>query len=476
MKQSRASDDLLAKMTRLHPLMIDLSLGRIERLLGKLGSPEKHLAPVVHVAGTNGKGSVTAFLKAMLEAAGLRVGAYTSPHLVDFHERITLPSGTPRARAADEHPSAPISETKLVDILTRVLDVNAGEAITFFEITTAAAFLAFSEADCDIVILEVGLGGRFDTTNVIANPALTIITPVSMDHMDKLGGSLAKIAFEKAGILKSGVAAVIAAQPMEALITIEQVATEIGAPLVVWGRDYDAYEQNGRMIFQGKDLLLDLNLPTLMGRHQIRNAGVAVASAVELRRVLPQLQDRLSDRAIERGISKVRWPARLQRLNEREFAGLSRRLPRESELWLDGGHNEAAGQALAQAMADLEERAPKPLLLVVGMMAQKDAAGFLKPFAGLARQIIAVPIAAAGEAGQDAAELGAIAAQLGFSSTTVADINEAIDLSGSLIHEPVRILICGSLYLAGSILAQIRGVAMSPFFVEEDGARWHQAE
>lgn len=465
----RASDDLLAKMTQLHPLMIDLSLERIKRLLLALGSPEKHIAPVVHIAGTNGKGSVVAFLKAMLEAAGQRVATYTSPHLVEFHERITLPSDTSGHGGRDASPrSSAISEAKLVDVLARALKVNAGAPITFFEITTAAAFLAFSEADCDVVLLEVGLGGRFDTTNVIAAPALSIITPVSMDHVDKLGASLADIAYEKAGILKPGVPAIIAAQPDAALHVIEQVARKISAPLYLWGRDFDAYEQSGRLIYQGEGLLLDLSLPSLMGRHQLRNAGVAVAGALQLRHRVPGLKEDLIDEAIERGLIEAQWPARLQRLDNNNGAGaMLRRLPCESELWLDGGHNEAAGKALAQAMADLEERAAKPLALVVGMMGQKDAAGFLKPFVGLARHVIAVPIVEAGEAGHNAEELCAIAAQLGFTAEAVADPGAAVARTGALVNEPLRVLICGSLYLAGSVLARNHGIEMSPFGPEE---------
>ena len=270
----RTSDDVLAELKTLHPRLIDLSLGRIEALLAKLGNPQDRLPPVIHVAGTNGKGSCTAFLKAMLEAAGKRVHTYTSPHLVRFHERIELAGADGKAR--------PISESELVARLLHAQRINAGEPITYFEITTAAAFLAFAEHPADALILEVGLGGRLDATNVVARPALSVIMPVSMDHTDKLGATLADIAREKAGILKAGVPAVIAVQPPEALEVITDVAQRLGAPLSLWGEDYEAFEQRGRLVFQSAERLLDLPLPALMGHHQIANAGTAVAAALHL--------------------------------------------------------------------------------------------------------------------------------------------------------------------------------------------------
>src|SRR5262245_30851196 len=351
----RTSDELLAELKGLHPRLIDLSLGRIEGLLAKLGHPERRLPPVIHVAGTNGKGSVTAFLKAMLEAAGLRVHVYTSPHLVRFHERIALagPVAGPDGRAR------PIGETELVERLTEVQRINAGESITFFEITTAAALLAFAEAPADAVILEVGLGGRLDATNVVARPALSVITPVSLDHVDKLGATVAEIAREKAGILKTGTAAVVSAQPPEALDAIRARAREVVAPLSIWGEDFEAFEQNGRLVFQSPERLLDLPLPALIGQHQIGNAGTDVAAALRLKWL------GLDDASIEQGLRQVRWPARMQRLDD---GPLVRLLSPGSELWLDGGHNPAGGQAIAQTLAELDERAPKEVSLVAGMM------------------------------------------------------------------------------------------------------------
>jgi len=437
----RTSDDVLAQLKTLHPRLIDLSLDRIEALLAKLGNPQDRLPPVIHIAGTNGKGSCTAFLKAMLEAAGKRVHVYTSPHLVRFHERIELAGADSRAQ--------PISESELVDRLLHAQRINAGEPITYFEITTAAAFLAFAEHPADAVILEVGLGGRLDATNVVARPALSVIMPISMDHTDKLGFTLADIAREKAGILKAGVPALIAVQPPEALDVITDVAHRLGAPLSLWGEDYEAFEQRGRLVFQSAERLLDLPLPALMGHHQIANAGTAVAAALHLD------QFAIGHSAIERGLLDVRWPARMQQLNN---GVLSRLLMPGSELWLDGGHNVAGGQAVAQTLAELEERAPKPVALVLGMMGQKDAHGFLEHFRGLVRRVVTVPIPGGPETAHEPGELAAIAASIGFNAEPASDVETAIRRLQESEEEPLRILICGSLYLAGHVLALQEGV------------------
>jgi dihydrofolate synthase / folylpolyglutamate synthase len=289
------STTLLAELKTLHPLLIDLSLGRIEGLLARLGHPERRLSPVVHIAGTNGKGSTTAYLKAFFEAAGKRVHIYTSPHLVRFHERISVPGADGISR--------PISEAMLVTLLQRVAATNAGAPMTFFEITTAAALLAFAEIPADAVILEVGLGGRLDATNVIARPALTVLTPIAMDHADKLGDTIEKIAYEKAGILKPDVTSIVGPQPPEALDVIRARARAVRAQLITWGEDFDAFEQNGRLLFQSEDELTDLPLPALVGPHQIINAGVSIAAAQHLRSL------GITDRAIEKGLGTVRWPA-----------------------------------------------------------------------------------------------------------------------------------------------------------------------
>jgi len=437
----RTSDQVLAELRKLHPRLIDLSLGRIERLLARLGNPQTRLPPVIHIAGTNGKGSVSAFLKAMLEAAGKRAHVYTSPHLVRFNERIVL--------ASPDGPAHPIGEAGLVELLERTGRINAGDPITFFEITTAAAFLAFAEHPADALILEVGLGGRLDTTNVVERPALCVITPISLDHQDKLGATLAEIAGEKAGILKQGASAVVARQPDEAMQAIAARARQVGAPLVVWGADYEAFEQRGRLVYQSAERLMDLPLPGLMGQHQIGNAGTSIAAALQLRGL------GISDAAIEQGLLQVRWPARMQRLDN---GPLSRVLAPGSELWLDGAHNPAGAEALAQTIAELEERAPKPVGLVIGMMGQKDAAGYLSHFRGLVRRIVTVPIPGAHEAPHDPIALAKLAASLGLVADAAPDVEAAIARLQKVEAGPLRVLICGSLYLAGHVLALQDGV------------------
>lgn len=435
-------DEILARLKQLHPLSIDLSLGRIERLLADLGHPEQRLPPVLHIAGTNGKGSATAYLKAMLQAAGHRVHVYTSPHLVRFNERIEI-----------AHPDGaqPIDEEQLGDLLERVERINAGRPITFFEITTAAALLAFTEHPADATILEVGLGGRLDTTNVVSRPAVTAITSISMDHAERLGGTLEAIAYEKAGILKQGVPAVIARQPAEVERVINARAAEVGATLIRAGQEFDAYRQNGRLVFQSEDRLLDLPLPALIGRHQIGNAGVAIAAALAARPLA------IGEKAIAKGLSTARWPARMQRLTSGPLVDL---VGPDAELWLDGGHNPAAGVALAETLADLDERSSRPVSLVVGMMGQKDAAGYLAPFRNLVVEIITVPIPGAHEAPLSPDRLAEIARGLGFRAEAAASVEAALRRIRSLRKGPGRVMICGSLYLAGHVLALQEGVAV----------------
>jgi len=441
MRNTATSSELLAELKLLHPKLIDLSLGRIERLLAKLGDPHKRLPPVVHIAGTNGKGSTTALLRAMLEAAGVRVHAYTSPHLVQFHERIVLANQAGR--------SGPIQEQALVDVLSRTQACNDGDDITQFEITTAAAMLAFAETPADVLLLEVGLGGRLDATNVVARPELTVITPISIDHTDKLGTTLAEIAAEKAGILKPGIRAIVSKQQTEAADVIEDTAHELAAPLELWGRDFDAYEQNGRLVVQCEDQLLDLPLPALVGPHQICNAGTAVVAALRLKSV------QVDESAIAKGLSLVQWPARMQRFSEGPLFDL---LSHGSELWLDGGHNPAAADMLAQTAADLEERSPRPLFLVVGMMGLKDVSGFLARFEGLARSVFAVPVPGAHEQPLKPAAIVAAAEKLGISAHETASVEAALHAIDRQHMGPKRVLVCGSLYLAGHVLAQQSGV------------------
>jgi dihydrofolate synthase/folylpolyglutamate synthase len=433
------SDALLAEMLLLHPKLIDLSLGRVERLLNKVGNPHLRLPPIVHIAGTNGKGSVTAYLKAMIEASGRRVHIYTSPHLVRFHERISL--------AGDDGRSRPVNEKELVDILMRVRAVNDGDDITQFEITTVAAFLAFAETKADVLLLEVGLGGRLDATNVIAKPAVTVITPVSMDHSEKLGPTLPKIAAEKAGILKRGAPGIIAQQLDEVLDVIEARAKTVHAPLQVWGREFEAFEQSGRLVFNRDTGVLDLPLPALIGRHQIVNAGTAVAAYLALMERLPDIG--LNELGIEQGLRSVEWPARMQRLTN---GPLPKILGDDAELWLDGGHNPAAGEVLADTLASFEERAPKPVILVVGMMGQKDALGFLAPFRGLVRAIYTVPIPQAHEQPHSQEKLAEVARSAGLQAFERDGVIEALQTIAQQHKGPKRVLICGSLYLAGHVL------------------------
>jgi dihydrofolate synthase / folylpolyglutamate synthase len=424
---------LLERLKQLHPQSIDLSLGRIERLLERLGHPQDKLPPVVHIAGTNGKGSTLAFLRATAEALGKGVHVYTSPHLVNFHERIVL---------AGPHGARPVPEDVLVDCLARAEAANDGDLITLFEITTAAAFLAFSEAPADLLLLETGLGGRLDATNVVKKPMLTAITPISIDHVSFLGETLAEIAGEKAGILKPGVPCVVGTQETEAFEVIERKAEEVGAPLQVAGRDFDTFEQHGRLVFQTASRLLDLPLPRLNGRHQIGNAGLAIAAASIV------FGDALSTRALENGLTQARWPARMERL---EVGGLHALAGEDTEIWLDGGHNAAGGQVIAHALAELEERVPKPVHLIWGMMETKDAHAFIAPFKGLVERVFTVPIPDEPNAfGPE--QLAKIAELEGFDAVPTSGVQDALAASRQRLHEPARVLICGSLYLAGHVL------------------------
>ncbi|HVH02440.1 MAG TPA: folylpolyglutamate synthase/dihydrofolate synthase family protein [Amaricoccus sp.] len=417
---SPGSDAVLDRLTALHPKVIDLSLGRIERLLAALGHPERRLPPVVHVAGTNGKGSVVATLRAGLEAGGARVHAYTSPHLARFHERIRLAGRL-------------IDEDALTGLLERCEAANGEAPITFFEITTAAAFLAMAETPADWCLLEVGLGGRLDATNVVDRPRLTVVTPVSLDHQGYLGETLAEIAREKAGILKRRVPCIVGWQPPEALAEIEARAEAVGAPLAIANRDWQVWEEHGRMAFLDQSGLLDLPRPRLIGAHQVANAGIALAALRALG---------ADEAACAAAVAQAEWPARLQRLRHGplvEAAGAA-------ELWLDGGHNPAAGEALAEALSRLP---PRSLHLVCGMLSTKDVEGFLRPLAGEAVDLAAVTIP--GEAATLPAEATAAAARaVGLPAAPAAGVAEAVAAGA---RDPgARILICGSLYLAGQVL------------------------
>jgi len=429
-------DSIVARLTALHPKRIDLSLDRLQRLLAALDHPEKKLPPVIHVAGTNGKGSTVAFLRAILEAAGQRVHAYTSPHLVRFNERFRI--GGPGG-------SKLVSDEELVATMEECERANAGGRITVFEITTAAGLMLFARHPADVLLLEVGLGGRLDATNVIDNPVATIITRISIDHTDFLGDSLDKIAAEKAGILKRGVPAIIASQPRDALAVIERQAARLGVPLKVAGESWTATEERGRLVYQDETGLLDLPPPKLYGRHQFENAGLAIAALRAIKKfVVPPA-------AYDAGMVKAEWPARLHRLGQGRLVDLA---PAGSELWLDGGHNPDGGRAIAAALADLEERVSRPLVLIVGMLASKDCEGFLSNFAGLARRMIAVPVPGV-ETGLSATTVADTARAIGLSATTRESLTEALVAARKLdLDPPPRILITGSLYLAGEVLRE----------------------
>lgn len=431
-----SSDEILTRLMRLHPKAIDLSLDRMRLLLERLGHPERRLPPVFHVAGTNGKGSTCAFLRAMLEAAGYRVHVYTSPHLVRFHERIRLAG-------------ALVSEDALQMLLDECERAAAETPITFFEITTAAALLAFARVPADALILEVGLGGRLDATNVIDAPLVSVITPVGLDHQHFLGDTIELIAGEKAGIIKSGRPVVVAPQMSEALSVIAREAEALGAPMIVWGQDFSAHEERGRMVYQDAGGVMDLPPPKLIGGHQIENAATAIA-AIKAQDVFD-----VGDAAIERGVANVAWPARMQRIT---YGPLTADAPEGSEIWLDGGHNPHAGAAVAAALADLEDQRPRPLYMIVGMLNTKDPGGFLAHFRTLARHVSTITIP--GEA--NALGAGALydaARAVGLKADPAEDLGDAIDQIGARVmldegEVPPRILICGSLYLAGAVLAQ----------------------
>jgi len=420
------SDVVLARLSRLHPKLIDLSLGRVERLLAALGNPQDHLPPIIHVAGTNGKGSTIATMRACLEAGRYRVHVFSKPHLVRFHERIRLAGRL-------------IEEDRLIELLEECERANEGRPITYFEITTAAAFLAFVRTPADVVLLETGLGGRLDATNVIRHPAATAITPISLDHQAFLGDTIAAIAGEKAGILKPGAPAVIGPQPSDAALVFDTRAAEIGAPLYRFAEEWRCTANNGGMRYAGRHWQFDLPLPSLPGAHQIINSGTALACLEQLAG-FPLSRD-----AIAAGLCQIDWPARLQRL---QIGPLIAMLPEGWELWLDGGHNPGAGEVLGAMAAGWRDR---PLYLVTGMLNTKDAAGFLAPLAPHARALCAVTIP-----GEDnplpAGDIAAAARSVGLSAEESPSVTAALDAIAAR-PGPARVLICGSLHLAGIVLA-----------------------
>jgi dihydrofolate synthase/folylpolyglutamate synthase len=426
-------DPILERVMRLHPRSIDLGLERIERLLAALGSPQKKLPPIVHVAGTNGKGSLVAYLRAMGEAAGYRVHAYTSPHLVRFNERIRVAGRL-------------IGDDALDDLLTECERANAEQPITFFEITTAAAYLAFSRVPADLAVIEVGMGGRYDATNVI-EPALSAITPIGYDHTGFLGDRLEGIAGEKAGVLKRAVPAVIGRQREASAAVIAAEAAKLAAPLFRMGREWQVSPITSGFRYQSDLTTVDLPAPALAGAHQIDNAATAVACVERLRAA----RFAIDDAAVRKGLASVEWPARLQKLSR---GPLVEALPPGTELWLDGGHNEDCGLALARMAVDwASEPAPLPLYLVFGMLTTKDASGFLRPLARHTRAARAVPFPE-GHSAYTPAEACAKAAEVGLDCLPANSIGAALEDLLASQPAPMRILICGSLYLAGDVLAR----------------------
>jgi dihydrofolate synthase/folylpolyglutamate synthase len=431
------ADQEIERLMSLHPKGFDLSLDRIRRLLAVLGDPHKRLPPVIHIAGTNGKGSAAAFSRALVEASGRTVHVHTSPHLVNWHERYRMgAAGGGRL----------VSDAMLAEAIHRVAEANEGKTITVFEILTAVAFVLFSENPADAAVIEVGLGGRFDATNVVERPAVSIIMPISLDHEAHLGDRVELIAAEKAGIIKPGVPVVIGAQEHEAAREVlVDTAARLGSPALVYGQDFLAYEENGRLIYQDETGLLDVSLPKLIGRHQYANAAAAIAG-------VRAAGFDLGHGAVDRAMNEIEWAGRMQRLPAGE---LTRLAPEGAELWIDGGHNPGAGMVVAEALAELEERNPRPLFLVAGMISTKDQTGFFRNFEGMARHVFTVPVNQS-DAGVPAAELAVRAEQGGLSAEPVASVANALMLLRDTWDDreaAPRILICGSLYLMGEVLA-----------------------
>ncbi len=431
-----AAEREIERLMTLHPKGFDLSLDRITRLLSRLGDPHLSIPPVIHIAGTNGKGSAAAFTRALLEAGGRTCHVHTSPHLVSWNERYRLGA---------EGGGKLVEDEIFADAIARVGEANRGETITVFEILTAVGFVLFSEHPADATVLEVGLGGRFDATNVVRDPAVTLIMPISMDHEAYLGDRVELIAAEKAGIIKKGRPVVIGQQEHDhAREVLIETAERLGCPVHVYGQDFVAFEENGRLIYQDEAGLYDLDPPVLPGRHQYANAAAAIAA---VKAAGFEANMRIANRAMHR----VSWPARMQRLVEGKLIELA---PKGAELWLDGGHNPGAGAAIAEALAEREDRHARPLFLIAGMINTKDQTGYFRAFAGMARHVFTVPVTES-DAGVPNDELAVRASEAGLSAEPVASVENALMLlRDSWDHKETapRILICGSLYLAGEVL------------------------
>lgn len=432
------AEQVIDELMGLHPKGFDLSLDRIRRLLQVLGNPQDKLPPVIHVAGTNGKGSVTAFCRALLEAQGLSVHVHTSPHLVRWQERYRI--------GVKGGPGQFVDDETFASVLRRIADANGGQQITVFEILTAATFLLFSEHPADVTIIEVGLGGRFDATNVIEAPAVSVIMPISLDHQPYLGDRVELIAAEKAGIMKKGLPVVIGQQEYEsAREVLVATAERLGCPHAVFGQDFGAHEEFGRLVYQDEFGLMDLPLPRLPGRHQYGNAAAAI-------RAVKAAGFEVSNAVAEKAMTSVEWPGRLQRLTD---GNLVAHAPAGSEIWVDGGHNPGAGEVIAEAMAGFEERQSRPLYLITGMINTKDPVGYFRAFADIAQDVFTVPIRGT-DAGLDPVVLAHAAFDAGLVAAPMATVAEALEEIRQRIDPDMpapRILIGGSLYLVGNVLA-----------------------
>ncbi len=431
------TQDLLDQLSLRHPKGYDLSLERIGRLMAALGDPQHRLPPVFHVAGTNGKGSVVAFLRAMLAEAGHTAHVHTSPHLVTVHERFRL-GGPDGGRLVDD--------AVLKDALQRAVEANDDAPITLFELLAAAMFVMFREHAAEYCVIEVGLGGRLDATNLIERPAAAIITPIALDHQGFLGETIAEIAGEKAGIIKPGVPVIIGPQEGDALDVLVARAAAVGSPTMIAGQDFDFYEQEGRLVYQDGTGLLDLSLPRLRGHHQLANAAVAIAA---LRSAGPAI----SDDTVDKAMSKVEWPGRMERLKP---GRLTAALPPGTDVWIDGGHNPAAARAVAAELANIEDRDPRPVWLVCAMLRTKDAASTLSAFEGLVGRVVCVPVVSS-DAGYAPEDLARIAGDVGLNATSAASLGQAMEQVAGDINagdRPARVLISGTLYLIGQALAE----------------------
>jgi dihydrofolate synthase/folylpolyglutamate synthase len=433
-----SADREIERLMTLHPKGFDLSLERVSRLLEKLGNPQDRLPPVIHIAGTNGKGSCAAFARALLEAAGLTVHVHTSPHLVSWRERYRL--GAPGGGRL-------VEDEVFAEAIRRVADANAGQTITVFEILTAVGFVLFSEHPADAAIIEVGLGGRFDATNVIKHPAVTVVMPISLDHEAYLGDRVELIAAEKAGILKPGRPAVIGQQEFDAALDVlADTAERLDCPVTIYGQDFMAFGENGRMVYQDEDGLMDLTPPRLPGRHQFANAAAAIAA-------VKAAGFDGGQSAADRAMGTVSWPGRMQKLTRGRLVDLA---PEGAEIWLDGGHNPGAGLVVAEALAEQEEKGPRPLFMIAGMINTKDQAGYFHAFKGLVRHVYTVPVSTS-EAGVPNDELALRAEEAGLSAEPVGSVANALMLLSDTLGDgetPPRIFIGGSLYLAGAVLAE----------------------